>query len=183
MHRYVFTVHTHTHMHVIPLILTRHIQTVYADSHKIHTQSMALCEYLWYWISPILEKFEVQTEIHLCPSVHLSLHQFSQNSQQCNTVSGHLLYHILPKPGKTVDNWGNISVISVRRAWLWLQSLSVTKHTIPNQHCMETFCTEFHLHWSRQTKCGINSTSPWSKDWLTELLSWHWIIFCRGLLY
>jgi len=33
-------------------------------------------------------------------------------------------------------------------------TVTVTKHTIPNQHYMETFYTEFHLYRSRQTKCG-----------------------------
>jgi len=93
--------HTHTYMHVTPLILTRHIQPVYADSHKIHTQSMALCadlcdtEFHPYWKNlTVRQKFimslstPVTAPIHyvpqytchctnsLCPSVHLSLHQF-----------------------------------------------------------------------------------------------------------
>ena len=69
--------------------------------------------------------------------------------------------------------------ISKKRMAFTAVIVTITKHTIPNQHCMETFT---RIGQDRQS-VSTNSSSPLSKDWLTELLSWYLIIFRRRLLY
>ena len=109
--------HTHTYMHVTPLILTRHIQPVYADSHKIHTQSMALCadlcdtEFHPYWKNlTVRQKFimslstPVTAPIHYVPqhTCHCTnFHKTYNNAIQFMDISCTIFYPNQEKPQTT----------------------------------------------------------------------------------